>query len=179
MASRRPERVRSLTSISSSPSPRLGRPALRAQLGVLKVAKRPVTSGEEYGEHLLELDSVIGSPDYPTDEAWLREYGRRCFERGYDRAGVERLSAVMRASGDRRAELAKITVPTVVIHGLADRIVPPAAGRATAAAIPGARLVTYPGMSSLPPEPLFPAIIDEIVGVAGLGEHRKETGATA
>jgi pimeloyl-ACP methyl ester carboxylesterase len=179
MALRCPERVRTLTLIGSTPSPRVGAPSLLTYSRILKVARKPVTNGEEYGEHLIELDAALGASEYPSDVAWMREFARLSFERGYDRVGVKRLSAVMRASGDRRAELAGIRVPTLVIHGLADRVAQPVAGCATAAAIPGARLVTYPGMASHPPRALWPAVIAEIATIAGLGRHQEETGATA
>ncbi|HET6501745.1 MAG TPA: alpha/beta fold hydrolase [Amycolatopsis sp.] len=168
MAVRHPRRVRSLTSIASTPSPRIGRPNARTLLRIFKVGRKPVTSAEDYAEHLVELDAALGSPDYPADEKWLRELGRRSFERGHDQAGVERLSAAMQASGDRRGELAGLRVPTLVVHGTADQVFRPVGGRATATAIPGARLVTYPGMASHVPLALWPAVIDEIAAVAGI-----------
>ncbi len=45
-----------------------------------------------------------------------------------------------------------IAVPTLVMHGQADALIPVADGRAFAAAIPGARLVTYPGVGHVPME---------------------------
>jgi pimeloyl-ACP methyl ester carboxylesterase len=50
------------------------------------------------------------------------------------------------------ATFARIGVPTLVMHGEADRLIPVADGRAFAAAIPGARLVTYPGVGHVPME---------------------------
>jgi pimeloyl-ACP methyl ester carboxylesterase len=83
-------------------------------------------------------------------------------------AAVQRQTAAISASGDRRAALAGVRVPTVVIHGEDDRIIRPVAGRATADAIPGARLVTFPGMGHELPQPLWDAIVDEIAVVAGI-----------
>jgi pimeloyl-ACP methyl ester carboxylesterase len=178
MAVHHPERVRSLTSIGSSPSPRIGRPSIRTLLRVLAVARKPINSAEDYAEHLVELEPVAGSPDYPQDEAWMRELGRRSYERGYDPAGVERLSAAMQASGDRHGELAALRLPTLVVHGTANKMTRPVAGRATAAAIPGARLVTYPGMPSHVPLQLWPDVINEIVAIAGLDvdHHERKPG---
>lgn len=173
MAVRHPDRVRSLTSIGAGPSPRIGRPSARTLLQMIKIARRPINGPEDYAEHMVKMDQVAGSPDYPPDEAWLRELGRRSYERGHDQAGVERLSAAMQASGDRRRELAGLRVPTLVVHGLANRVARPVAGRATAAAIPGARLVTYPGMPSHVPPALWPAVSDEIVTIS------RSTSATA
>lgn len=173
MAVRHPDRVRSLTSIGSSPSPRIGRPAARTLMRILKISRKPINSAEDYAEHLVELDKVVGSPEYPADETWLRELARRSFERGHDQAGVERLSVAVQASGDRRGELAGLQVPTLVVHGTADPVFRPIGGLATAAAIPGARLVTYPGMSSHIPLALWPAVIDEIVAVSRSNAHRE------
>jgi pimeloyl-ACP methyl ester carboxylesterase len=56
------------------------------------------------------------------------------------------------AAGDRRRELARIRVPTLVIHGADDPLLPVAAGRETARYIAGARLQVIQGMGhDLPP----------------------------
>ena len=88
---------------------------------------------------------------------------RKAFARGHDDGGsVPRQLAAIQASGDRRAGLAGVKVPTLVIHGDSDPLVRPAGGRATAAAVPGARLVTYPGMGHDFPRELWSAMQDEI-----------------
>jgi pimeloyl-ACP methyl ester carboxylesterase len=60
-----------------------------------------------------------------------------------------------------------------VIHGDSDRVLRPAAGRATADVIPGARLVIYPGMGHDLPRELWPSIIDNIVDITrqAAGHH--------
>ena len=147
LAVRHPDRVRSLTSISSSPAPRLGQPTPGTLLRVLRVANpRRVRSAEDLARYLVDLRQVTGSPGCPADEEWLRDLGRRCYDRGgLDTAAVQRQTAAIAASGDRREELRQLRVPTLVLHGEDDRMIRPVAGRATAGAIPGARLVTYPG----------------------------------
>ena len=81
-------------------------------------------------------------------------------------ASSSRTRAAVIASGDRRPELAGLRTPTLVIHGEQDPLIRPKGGRATAAAIPGARLVTYPGMGHDLPAALWPAILDEICALA-------------
>lgn len=72
---------------------------------------------------------------------------RRIFDNGgLDLAGAQRQAAAIVSSGDRRAALAEVKAPTLVLHGDDDRMVRVKGGKATAAAIPGAKLVTYPGM---------------------------------
>ena len=163
VAIRHPHRVRSLTSMMSTPSPRIGRPRLGA-LAVL--AGRPVRSREEAARRMVRVFRVIGSPAYPHDEAWLRDTGRRAFERGQDPLGARRQLAAILASGDRRAGLAGVRVPTLVLHGDADPLVRPSGGRATAAAVPGARLVVYPGLGHDLPAALWRPFIDQISATA-------------
>jgi pimeloyl-ACP methyl ester carboxylesterase len=166
VAIRHPERVRTLTSIMSTPSPRIGRPRLGA-LAVL--GSRPARSPEEAGARTVRVFRVIGSPAYPRDEAWLRDVARRAYERGQDPNGARRQLAAILASGDRRRGLARLRVPTLVLHGGADPLVRLSGGYATAQAVPGARLVIFPGMGHDLPRALWPDVVDEICAVAGVG----------
>ena len=85
------------------------------------------------------------------------------YDRGHDPASVSRQLAAIVASGDRTAELRHITAPTLVIHGTADQLVAPSGGRATARAIPGARLLKIEGMGHDLPRGAWPQLIDAIV----------------
>lgn len=168
LAVHHPDRVRTLTSISSGPAPRIGQPKPATLLKMLKVANpKRVKSREDMAEYMVALKQITGSPAYPADEASLREVGRRCYDHHPpDMAAVQRHTAAIAASGDRRAELAHVRAPTLVLHGEDDQMIRIVAGRATADAIPGARLVTYPGMGhDLPPE-LWNDIINEITALA-------------
>jgi pimeloyl-ACP methyl ester carboxylesterase len=88
----------------------------------------------------------IGSHGFPFDEAATRAYAAASFDRGHEPAGTGRQLAAIIKSGDRTTELARIAAPTLVVHGDRDRMVDPSGARATAAAIPGARLETLAGM---------------------------------
>ena len=116
---------------------------------------------------MVRVFQAIGSPRYPHEEQWLRDVGRRAYDRGHDPAGGRRQLAAIRASGDRRAALAGVRVPTLVLHGDADPLIRPSGGRATAAAVPGSRLVIYPGMGHDLPRPLWPEMIAEITTLTG------------
>ena len=166
MAIRYPARVRTLKSIMSTPSTRVGRPKLAA---LAALNERRVDDRDAAADRLVHVFRAIGSPGYPMDEEWMRDVGRRAYDRGHDPAGVYRQLAAIQASPDRRPGLAGVRVPTLVLHGEADPMVRPTGGRATAAAVPGARLVTYPGMGhNLPPQ-LWPALVDEIAAIAADG----------
>ena len=162
-----PERIRSLTSIFSSPSPFIGA-ATEAANSVLFLP--PAQTTEEAGQRALEVLRVIGSPGYPLDEALVIARGEESFRRANDPAGVIRQLMAIHASGDRTQRLGKVTAPTLVIHGDADPLVQSEGGSATAAAIAGARLITYAGMGHDLPRALWPEIIDEIADHARAAE---------
>ena len=105
---------------------------------------------------------LVGSTGFERDEQYIRERAARSYDRGYDvRAGGRQLGAVI-ASGDRTKELQRITAPTLVIHGTVDKMIRPSGGKATAKAIPGARLMMVEGMGHDLPRGAWPQIIDAI-----------------
>ena len=168
LAIRQPGRVRTLTSIMSTPSARIATmPTLAAIRALARAAGTPVTSPEQAADQAVALKQVIGSPGYPLDEDLVRDIAARSFQRhpGADKDDERQRAAVI-ASGDRRRALAGLRIPALVIHGDQDPVIRPKGGRATARAIPGARLVTYPGMGHDLPAALWPAIVEEIRGAA-------------
>jgi pimeloyl-ACP methyl ester carboxylesterase len=161
IAARRPERVMSLVSIMSSTGSRWrGQPSLRTYSKFL----RPMAGDRDgYIDQATALFAWIGSPGFDRDEPALRELLGRMYDRGHDPGSSTRQLAAIVASRDRTKELRHITAPTVVIHGTADKLVAPSGGRATARAIPGARLITIDGMGHDLPRGAWPRIIDAIV----------------
>ncbi len=156
-----PERVLSLVSImSTTGNRRVGRPQPRMALRLMRRAAR---ERQAYIEDHLETYRAIGSKIYDFDEEYKRERAGRLFERGVYPAGSARQLAAVTSAADRTGGLAGIRVPTTVIHGDADPLVDVSGGRATAEAIPGARLVIFPGMGHDLPRELWPEIIDAIV----------------
>jgi pimeloyl-ACP methyl ester carboxylesterase len=106
----------------------------------------PARNREEAVAHDLRVFQHIGSHGFPFDEEFVSELAGSGWDRDPSPAGTGRqLGAILR-SGNRTRILKNITAPTLVIHGDRDRMVHPTGGKATAKAIPGARLVTIPGM---------------------------------
>ena len=171
IAARRPERVLSLTSIMSSTGNRWrGQPALRTYRKFL----RPVSGDRAtYIAQTAARFVIIGSPGFERDPEDLRSLLGAMYDRGHDPASVSRQLGAIVASGDRTAELRHITAPTLVIHGTADKLVAPSGGRATARAIPGARLLEIEGMGHDLPRGVWPRLIDAIV------ENTRRAGAPA
>lgn len=166
IAARYPGRVLSLTSIMST----TGNPRLpRAQKEAMRVlANRPMSGDTEaIIAYSINAARVIGSPDYPAEEERLQRRVRNDHERGWYPQGVARQMAAIVADGDRRPMLKSIKAPTLVIHGEADPLVPLAGGRDTAENIPGARLLTIPGMG----HDLPLALVDTLSGA--IAEHAR------
>jgi pimeloyl-ACP methyl ester carboxylesterase len=161
LAARHPERVLSLTSIMSNTGSRWsGQAAFRLWPFFLR---RPKAGKEAFVERIVKVFEVIGSPGFGTDHEWLREMAALSFDRGADEASSARQLAAILASGNRTADLHRIIAPTLVVHGKADRLVRPSGGRATARAIPGARLLRIEGMGHDLPRGAWPQILDAIV----------------
>jgi pimeloyl-ACP methyl ester carboxylesterase len=155
---RRPELVRSLELIMTGSGRRVASlPRLRA-LGTLM--RELPDDREAYVKALMRTFKVIGSPDYPEDRDWLRAALEEGFDRGNNPAGAARQLHAITASGDRTRRLRGVRAPTVVIHGTRDPLVRPAAGRALARAIPGARLELIEGMGHDLPPALWVRIAD-------------------
>ncbi|MEV4346485.1 alpha/beta hydrolase [Actinoplanes sp. NPDC049596] len=158
-----PARVRSLISLSSTPSPHVGRPHPRALPALLSGRARDRV---EAAEHMVRIFRIIGSPGYPLEEDWLRAVAARSFDEAHDPDGVRRQLAAIVLAADRRPLLRRLHLPALVVHGDADPLVRLSGGRATARAIPGAKLVVFPGMGHDLPTALQPAIVDEIAGLS-------------
>src|SRR4051794_13365896 len=160
IAVRHPQRVLSLVSIMSNTGARWsGQPKLATYRVLLG---RPPRERDAYIEHTVRAYRTIGSPDFERDEDDLRRIAGMSYDRGRNPAGAARQLAAIVASGDRRKLLKRITVPTLVIHGDKDPLVNPSGGRATAKAIPGARLLIIEGMGHDLPRGAWPRIIDAI-----------------
>ncbi|WP_397313081.1 MULTISPECIES: alpha/beta fold hydrolase [Parafrankia] len=160
LAARHGERVATLTSIFSTTGARqVGQPA-RSTLRLM--ARRPPRDREEAVARHLALLGHIGSATYPPDVDVESDWAARAWDRGpgpRGRAGVARQIGAIQASGNRTASLAAVTAPTLVIHGDADLMVHPSGGRATAAAITGARHVEITGLR----HHLAPGVVDQLV----------------
>ena len=146
VAAKFPDRVLSLTSIMPS-SGRRGLPGpTRAARAALLSRPADVKNHEALVAHMAGVFKVIGSPAYPTPDKQLRTRVARAMNRNVCTAGVARQMVAIAASGDRSRLLKKIAVPTLVIHGAADPLVPLACGEDTARQVPGARLEVIEGM---------------------------------
>jgi pimeloyl-ACP methyl ester carboxylesterase len=162
VAAKHASRTRSLTSImSSSGDPKL--PQAKPAAGEALISPRPAQSDREASIQFgMNTYRAIGSPGYPAPEPELRAKIERAFDRSYYPAGFARQLVSVLASGSRVEMLKTIHVPTLVLHGEDDPLVPVEAGKDTARLIPGAVLKTIPGWGHDVPTPLIPILVEAI-----------------
>jgi pimeloyl-ACP methyl ester carboxylesterase len=152
-----PERTITLFSVMSSS----GNPGLpRAKPEVSAWLSIDADSREEYIRLDAESRVVFGSPGYPESEADRIEMSTRTYDRSFVPEGTARQMRAIMASMDRVKKLAAIQVPTLVIHGEEDALLPLPHGEDTAQRIPGARFTAVAGMGHNIPHALAPLIVD-------------------
>ena len=147
-----PRRVRTLTSMLSTTGKRTvgwQSPSLFPTLF------SPRNDRDDYIAGSAKVWQLIGSPAYPLDEEEGRKRAAETYDRGVPRSGVLRQMIAILKAPNRSVRLHSLHVPTLVIHGLADKMVHVSGGRATAAAIPGSELLLIDGMGHDLPPALF------------------------
>ncbi len=165
MAIDHPGRCTSFTSImSTTGDPKL--PSPKPEATALLTAKPPADE-EAFIVFYRQLMKVLRAGDFPEDEALDAPHGRASWKRGYHPAGTGRQLAAIIASGNRTKALGGVRVPTLVIHGRPDPLVTVEGGIATAAAIPGARLMIVERMGHALPLSMWGTLIDAIATHAG------------
>jgi pimeloyl-ACP methyl ester carboxylesterase len=157
MAIARPGRVRSLTSIMSTTGKRTVGWQHPSLLPSLLASRRP--GRKAYIRTSTEFWKLIGSPAYPQTREAVEARAADTYDRGVSAAGVVRQMLAVLTQPNRGERLRAVRVPTLVVHGLADKMVHVSGGRATAAAVPGAELLLIDGMG----HDLPPALFEEIV----------------
>ncbi|MEZ2132775.1 MULTISPECIES: alpha/beta fold hydrolase [unclassified Sinorhizobium] len=166
-ASEYPGRVLSLTSImSSTGNPDL--PSAAPDVMAMLTRRGPDPFEDEAGflEHSLAFARRIASPGYPFDEEVHRALILEETKRAYDPTGFGRQIAAIAATGDLRSRLTGIAVPTLVVHGADDPLIPPACGKDTASSIPGADFMLIDGMGHDLPSALYHTVVGGIIRTA-------------
>ncbi len=159
MALKRPQRVRSLTSIMSTTGKRT--------VGWQHPSLLPNLIGRHGGRDAYIESSVliwkrIGSPAFPKTEERVRAQAAETYDRGVTASGTLRQMVAVLTQRNRSPKLRALTMPALVVHGLADKMVHVSGGRATAAAIPGAELLVIDGMGHDLPPALYETFADGI-----------------
>jgi len=161
VAAHYPQRTRSMVSIYSS-SGRPGLPQGKPEALAMLTAQPEGPARDQLVKHGMKLRQTIGSPGYPTPEANLRALVERNVDRRWVPGGAARQSLSVIASGDRVEMLKTVKVPTLVMNGEEDTLLPVECGRDVARLVPGAQLQTISGWGHDFPPQLIPTIADRI-----------------
>jgi pimeloyl-ACP methyl ester carboxylesterase len=147
-----PERVISLTSImSSSGAPSLPGSSPEIQAALFSAAPVGATP-EQLVTRTANFMRMISYPDPARSDSAFHAAAEAAFSRAYNPAGIHRQLLAVLADDQRFELLASIAAPTLVLHGAADKMVPPICGADTADRIPGAALEVIEHMAhDLPP----------------------------
>ncbi|MCD6569162.1 MAG: alpha/beta fold hydrolase [Deltaproteobacteria bacterium] len=160
MAIHHPERLHTLTSMMSTAGDPVLPPLNQEAVSILFT---PVpTDRTEFIESFVQAWRVFNGPEFPVDEVRALECAEQSFKRGVHPAGAARQLAAVIASGNWKEALKSVTVPTLVIHGDADPLVPVKCGIDIADTIPGAKLLIIKGMGHALPPSVWPQVIDAI-----------------
>jgi len=161
------DRVLSLSSImSTTANPALPQGKPEAIMALMSPAA-PDGDWEAIAARGLHISRIIGSPGYPREDAVLRDMILADARRSFHPPGAARQLAAVLCAEDRRPKLRTIRIPTVVLHGAEDPLVPLEGGQDTAANIADAELRIVPGMGHDLPLPLIATIADAIEAAAG------------
>jgi pimeloyl-ACP methyl ester carboxylesterase len=165
-----PDRVRSLTSVmSTTGDPDVGAAHPEAVTAILVP---PATDRHGAIEQGVVIRRTLASPGFPFREDEARTAIAAAYDRAFHPSGTARQLAAIAGSGDRTEALRRLDCPTLVVHGDADLLIDPSGGRATAAAVPGAELVTVAGMGhEIPPE-LFGDLSDRVAAHIHVNDGR-------
>ena len=145
LASHHPARVATLTSVMSTTGAR-GLPQATPKAAMALLSRPKSKLRDDIINHFVRVLGIIGSPKFPTPEADMRSRIGDAFDRSLYPAGTLKQMAAIMASGDRSDEVRRITVPTLVIHGSDDPLVPLKHGEDTSQKVPGSQLAVIDGM---------------------------------
>ncbi|MGM0562798.1 MAG: alpha/beta fold hydrolase [Pseudomonadota bacterium] len=158
-----PDRICSLTGIMTSPNEgHLPRPPVKLLLQLAGLRGEPIVDAESAAENRLQLWRMINSPDYLMDEDIVRQRAAASYRRSYRPDGAAKHSLAIMATGGFKDRLARIRLPSLFIHGGADRLVHPEGGKLCARATPGAELMLIKGMGHEIPEDLTQRLAEKI-----------------
>lgn len=162
MAIYHPQRVKSLTSIMSTTGYKK-LPPIEKNISRVLMQKPASSDYKDQMDYHIKKWQVIGSPEYPSSDAYLTEYVDSILQRGGSTKGTLRQFLAIMVAANRQDALAKLSIPSLVIHGDRDGLVNVAGGKATAEAIPNAKLKIYSGMGHDFPVELIDNIADDII----------------
>lgn len=161
LAAKFPQRFLSLSSwMSSSGDPKLPGPSPKLKLWMIR---RRRTDAEGALEEMVRGLQMTGSPGFRRSNDELREILRPQVDRGLNPSGTRRQMAAILASGPRTRLLAKIKIPSLILHGAEDPLIPMPAAIDLGRRISGSRVEIIPGLGHDLPDAVMPRIADSLI----------------
>ncbi len=156
-----PDRVR--TFISGMSCPGYSQEWMATEEAREIILQAPPADRDAYCDFKVESAWVMQGTNYPVNEELVRTFAGQAFDRSYYPQGMKRQLAAIFTSGNWTEALKSVESPTLVVHGDADPLVPVEGGKATAAAIPGSKLIVVEGMGHSLPEAEAPRLLGAIL----------------
>ncbi len=170
-----PRKARSLISIySTTGDPSLPRSSPEAQAALM--AQPPASDRQSVIAHSLKGRRAYASTAYPFDEKRLAGLIGASYDRSYYPEGAQRQWAAILTSPPRTERLKTLRIPALVLHGSADTLIRPEAGRHTAQCIPGAEYHELEGWGHDLPLGVLPVLFGLILPFVGKVEAMRKEG---
>jgi pimeloyl-ACP methyl ester carboxylesterase len=155
-----PSRLLSLTlMMTSTGNPDVPPAKPEAMAALFSMVTAP-NQREAYIEYLLPAFRTIGSPGFPFNEEYFRKLLGRLFDRSFYPVGMIRQYLALLSQENRNPALAKVKLPTLIVHGADDPLVPVEAGKEAAKVIPGSEILIIEGMGHDLPREVWPAVVE-------------------
>lgn len=161
LAAHYPGLTRSMVSVMST-SGRRGLPMGKPEAVAMLSSQPEGRAREQLVAHAMKLRNVIGSPGFRSPDDEVRRLVERNIDRRYYPEGAARQYLAILASGDRVEALKSVKVPTLVLHGEDDPLIPVECARDVAELVPGAQIQTYPGWGHDVPAQMVPPLVERI-----------------
>ncbi|MEJ2011508.1 MAG: alpha/beta hydrolase [Anaerolineales bacterium] len=159
LAINHPSRIRSLTLMLTTYSGSRWPPPRPKSLILFR---RPAEGLEAHLERHLLIASALKGPRFELDPAALREHAKRLYERSPEPPGTRRQLAAIAASRIAPSALARLEIPTLVVHGSDDPLLPATHGRRLARIMPDAKLLLVEGLGHEFPPGVWPQVVPAI-----------------
>ena len=118
---------------------------------------------EERVARSLRIFQILSSEGVVIDEDRFRAEAIKNIERSPNDSGFSRQLIAILADDNRFNEVKRISVPTLVIHGKLDPLVPFDEGKKTAESIPNSKFIAVEKMRHLIDEPVLEVIEDPLI----------------
>jgi len=128
---------------------------------------------QAYIEHHVKTFRTLGSPKFTFNEGYHRQLAGKLFDRSFYPVGMTRHLMAVLSQENRKPALGGLKIPALIIHGVADPLVPVEGGKDAAEAIPGSETLFIEGMGHDLPAEVWPAVVEAMTKNTAKGQSVK------